>query len=126
MEEPLSWPNQVCLVTGVHFCPGAATGRSGVTANADHPGIVRTRLMREAPTPMRLRLGFFSFMAPPPQKAAAGLVWLAATRGNGVSGQLLHGQKPLTTRAYTRDEAAQERLWAASARLARASEESFG
>jgi len=82
--------------------------------------------MREASTPMRLRLGFFSFMAPPPQKAAAGLVWLAATRGNGVSGQLFHGQKPITTRAYTRNAAMQERLWAAGARLAGARGESFG
>ncbi len=126
MVEPLSLQNQVCLVTVVHLCPGAAAGRSGVTANAYHPGIVRTGLMREAPAPMRLLLSLFNFMAQPSEKAAAGLARLAETRGDGVSGQLFHGQKPLTTRAYTRNAAVQERLWAASARLAGASGESFG
>lgn len=82
--------------------------------------------MREAPAPMRLLLSLFNFMAQPSEKAAAGLARLAETRGDGVSGQLFHGQKPLTTRAYTRNAAVQERLWAASARLAGASGESFG
>ena len=97
-----------------------------VTANAYHPGIVRTSLMREAPAPMRLLLSLFSFMAQPPEKAAAGLVWLAATRRGGANGQLFHGQKPITTSAYTHDETVQERLWAESVRLTGASGESFG
>jgi NAD(P)-dependent dehydrogenase (short-subunit alcohol dehydrogenase family) len=108
------------------FALARRLGGVGVTANAYHPGIVRTRLMREAPAPMRLLLSLFSFMAQPPEKAAAGLAWLAETRGGGVSGQLFHGQKPITTSAYTQDEAVQERLWAESVRLTGASGESFG
>ena len=108
------------------FALARRLGGVGVTANAYHPGIVRTRLMREAPAPMRLLLSLFSFMAQPPEKAAAGLAWLAETRGAGVSGQLFHGQKPITTSAYTHDETVQERLWAESVRLPGASGESFG
>ena len=75
---------------------------------------------------MRLLLSLCSLIAQSPEKAAAGLVWLAETRGNGVSGQLSHGQKLITTSAYTREEAVRGRGWAASARLAGASGESFG
>ncbi len=58
--------------------------------------------------------------------AAAGFVWLAEMQAGGARGQLFHGQKPITTRAYTRDEAVPARLWAERARLTGASEESFG
>ncbi|WP_343424764.1 SDR family NAD(P)-dependent oxidoreductase [Candidatus Amarolinea dominans] len=97
-----------------------------VTANAYHPGIVRTSLMREAPAPMRLLLSLFSFMAQPPEKAAEGLVWLAETQAGGANGQLFRGQKPMATSDYVRDEAVQEHLWAESARLAGSGEEDAG
>lgn len=99
------------------FALARKLGGKGVTANAYHPGIVRTNLMSDAPTPMRLFLRLASFRALPPEKAAEGLVWLAETRAGGTSAQLFHGQKVISTSDYTRDQAVQERLWAESARL---------
>jgi NAD(P)-dependent dehydrogenase (short-subunit alcohol dehydrogenase family) len=90
---------------------------TGVTANAYHPGIARSNLMREAPAPMRLFTGVLNLFGSTPARAVEGLVQLAASNANGVSGQLFHGVKPIDVALYAHDEQVQERLWAASAQL---------
>jgi NAD(P)-dependent dehydrogenase (short-subunit alcohol dehydrogenase family) len=90
---------------------------SGVVANAYHPGIVRTNLMREAPPPLRWLTGALNPFARTPEQAAAGLVRLAAGNAGGISGRLFHDEKPIGVSDYARDQQVQERLWTESARL---------
>lgn len=89
----------------------------GVTVNAYHPGLVRTDLMRPARIPMRWLFGLLNRFAVTPERAAEGLVQLAAANAGGTSGQLFHGDKVIDASSYARDEQVQERLWAESARL---------
>jgi NAD(P)-dependent dehydrogenase (short-subunit alcohol dehydrogenase family) len=90
----------------------------GIVANAYHPGIVRSGLMREAPLPIRVLLSLMNPFARTPDRAAEGLVGLAAVNANGATGQLFHDEKIITAAAYTQDPQVQERLWEVSARLA--------
>jgi NAD(P)-dependent dehydrogenase (short-subunit alcohol dehydrogenase family) len=90
---------------------------SGVTVNAYHPGLVRTTLLHEAPFPMSIFAGLLNLFASTPEKAAEGLVELAAHNANGVSGELLHGTKPMKAATYAHDEQVQDKLWAESVKL---------
>ena len=51
----------------------------GMTANACHPGLVRTNLMRHAAMPMRLLLRFLNLFAASPETAAKGLLEAASS-----------------------------------------------
>lgn len=89
---------------------------TGVTANALHPGLVRSKLMTEAPALLRLPLRLVSS---PPEKAATSLVHLALSEDmEGVSGQFFKGAKEIRSSSYSRDPAIQARLWEAGERLA--------
>jgi NAD(P)-dependent dehydrogenase (short-subunit alcohol dehydrogenase family) len=89
----------------------------GVTANAYHPGIVRTNLMRQAPAPMRLFGSLLNLFGSTPERAAEGLLELAsASQFEGVTGKLIHKGKPISA-PYIDDIATQERLWQVSAEL---------
>jgi NAD(P)-dependent dehydrogenase (short-subunit alcohol dehydrogenase family) len=90
---------------------------SSVTVNAYHPGIVRTSLLKEAPFPVSLLTGLINLFATTPERAAEGLVELAMQNANGLSGELLHGTKPIKANSYTHDEQVQDRLWGESERL---------
>ncbi len=89
---------------------------TGVTANAFHPGLVRSKLMIEAPALLRLPLRLLSS---PPEKAATSLVHLALSEDmEGVSGRFFKGAKEIRSSPYSMDPAIQARLWEASERLA--------
>jgi NAD(P)-dependent dehydrogenase (short-subunit alcohol dehydrogenase family) len=89
----------------------------GVTANAYHPGIVRTNLMSQAPAPMRLMGGLLNLFGATPERAAEGLIDLATSdQFEGVTGQLIHNGKAIKA-PHAEDVVAQERLWQVSAEL---------
>jgi NAD(P)-dependent dehydrogenase (short-subunit alcohol dehydrogenase family) len=88
---------------------------TSTTVNAFHPGLVKSGLMKEAPTLMRLMTNAVSR---PPGGAAASLVALAASsRYATVSGMFFKGEQVIQSSAYSLDSANQERLWALSSRL---------
>ncbi|MBI3944273.1 MAG: SDR family NAD(P)-dependent oxidoreductase [Chloroflexi bacterium] len=90
----------------------------GVTANAYHPGIVRTNLMGQAPVPMRYISVLMNLFGRTPERAADGLVQLvSSSRFDGVTGKFVHDGKFLDT-PLAQDMAAQERLWQVSEKLA--------
>jgi NAD(P)-dependent dehydrogenase (short-subunit alcohol dehydrogenase family) len=96
----------------------------GVTVNAYHPGLVRTGLVRGAPTAVRLITGVLNvFMGVSARRASQGLVHLASSSDfESVTGAVVHDGK--TMRApFGDDVEAQERLWRATCGLAGLPEE---
>jgi NAD(P)-dependent dehydrogenase (short-subunit alcohol dehydrogenase family) len=86
-----------------------------VTANAVHPGLVRTNLMRQAPVPLRWAVRLVSA---PPARAAAAIVPLAVSpEFQGQSGRFFRAGREIKAPAYTRDPDVARRLWETSARL---------
>lgn len=90
---------------------------SGVTANAVHPGLSRTQLMRETPMPFRLFMGVMNWFAAPPARAAEDVVGFVADKAAAANGQFFHRRESITAPAYALDLDAQERLWRASLQL---------
>jgi NAD(P)-dependent dehydrogenase (short-subunit alcohol dehydrogenase family) len=91
----------------------------GITANAFHPGgVVRgTRLMANAPVPMRIFSGILSLFAIAPERVAEDLIELATSEKlAGVTGQLLRRGGPMKG-PFVDDVSLQEQLWAISIRL---------
>ena len=84
--------------------PGVCQG-SGVVANAYHPGLAHTHLMREAPLIMRLLSRPMYLFAASPDRAAAGLVRLALDNAGGANGKFYHRDKVIRANAYALDEA---------------------
>lgn len=88
----------------------------GVTANAVHPGVTRTGLMRQGPPPLRFLMRFF---AAPPERAAEQIApLLTDERYAAATGQFFRKGKPMDPPPYTRNADTQRRLWEASAQLA--------
>ncbi len=88
---------------------------SNVTANAIHPGLSRSQLMKEAFAPLRLLTWLLSS---PPHKAAENILKLAtAPEFENVSGRFFHNDKEIEAPAYARDRENQERLWDVSEKL---------
>lgn len=88
---------------------------TSTTANAFHPGLVRSGLMKEAPALMRLMTNIVS---KPPDGAATSLAALAASSQYAtVTGKFFKGEEVIQSSAYSLDAANQERLWALSSRL---------
>lgn len=88
---------------------------SNVTANAIHPGLSRSQLMKEAFAPLRLLTWLLSS---PPHKAAENILKLAtAPEFENVSGRFFHNDKEVEAPAYARDRENQEKLWEISERL---------
>jgi NAD(P)-dependent dehydrogenase (short-subunit alcohol dehydrogenase family) len=86
-----------------------------VVVNAIHPGLVKSNLMREAPTPMRWITNLFSAS---PERAASGIVSVAAApEFAGQSGRFYRDGKEISAPAYARDRDNQRRLWEVSAEL---------
>jgi len=89
---------------------------SGVTANAVHPGVARTGLMRKGPPPLRF---IMRFLAAPPERAAEHIApLLTDERYAAATGQFFHKGKPMDPPPYTRDVEIQRRLWDVSEQLA--------
>jgi NAD(P)-dependent dehydrogenase (short-subunit alcohol dehydrogenase family) len=82
---------------------------ASVIANAIHPGLVRTDLMRQAPAPLRWATRLVSAS---PTRAAAAITPVAlATEYAGRTGQFFKGGREIDAPAYTRDPEVARRLW---------------
>ena len=80
-----------------------------ITANAIHPGLVRSHLMRDAPAPLRWATRLASR---PPDKAAAAIVPVIIDPDHATTtGQLLKAGKPVDTNDYSHEATTQVRLW---------------
>jgi NAD(P)-dependent dehydrogenase (short-subunit alcohol dehydrogenase family) len=88
---------------------------TAVKANAVHPGLVRSSLMRQAPAPMRWATWLVS--APPARAAAAILALALSPDYEGKSGRFFKGRREIEPPPYTRDPEVAGRLWDASASL---------
>jgi NAD(P)-dependent dehydrogenase (short-subunit alcohol dehydrogenase family) len=89
---------------------------SGVTANAIHPGLVRTNLMRDAPAPLRWATWLVSRS---PARAVESIVPVAlAPEYEGRTGRFYKAGREIDAPSYTRDPEVARRLWDATASLA--------
>jgi NAD(P)-dependent dehydrogenase (short-subunit alcohol dehydrogenase family) len=89
--------------------------RWDVRANAYHPGLVRSQLMREAPRPIRFMTRLVSRG---PERAAIDLADLALSPAHaGTSGWFFKGGRRIDPPKSTLDEAQQAALWKRSAEL---------
>ncbi len=92
---------------------------TAMTCNALHPGVVRTGIFREAPAPLRGLLAALSrlLLLSPEQGARTSLYLASSTDVEGYSGGYYIRCKPAQPSQAARDDAAADRLWAASAKL---------
>jgi len=92
---------------------------TGVTANALHPGVVRTSFGAEDPGVIqRLVVPFIrGFMKTPEQGAATSIHLASATGLDQVTGQYFADRKPRRSSKASYDEAVAARLWQVSADL---------
>ena len=85
------------------------------TANAVHPGLVRTNLMQQAVAPLRWATRLVSTS---PARAAAGIAPLAlAPDYDGLSGRFFKSGREIEAPPYTRDPDVARRLWEVSSTL---------
>jgi NAD(P)-dependent dehydrogenase (short-subunit alcohol dehydrogenase family) len=88
---------------------------SSVTANAIHPGLVRSRLMRHAPAPLRWVAYLTSASA---ERAVEPILRLASDpQFREASGRFYLRAREISPPPYTLDESVQERLWSVSEAL---------
>jgi NAD(P)-dependent dehydrogenase (short-subunit alcohol dehydrogenase family) len=89
---------------------------AGVTANSLHPGVIRTRLGRRTPLPVRLGWRAVSIFFKSPHTGAATIVYLAsAPEGGEVSGRYFVDSREGRPSRQALDDALAERLWSESA-----------
>jgi len=88
---------------------------SGVTANAVHPGLVRTSLMRDAPAPLRWAIRPFTRPVDVAVKSIVPLVLDPEFVSD--SGLFYHKGRAIDPPLYTRDPDTAGRLWDACAAL---------
>jgi NAD(P)-dependent dehydrogenase (short-subunit alcohol dehydrogenase family) len=89
--------------------------RWDVRANAYHPGLVRSELMRDSPAPIRL---ITRAVSRPPRRAAEDLADLALSPAHeGTTGWFFKGTKRIDPPRSTLDQAAQSELWTRTAEL---------
>jgi retinol dehydrogenase 12 len=85
-----------------------------VTVNAIYPGLIKTSLMREAPTPLRWINSLFGHS---PESVAERVAYYAASPDvQGMTGMLFHQGRD--ARPCTTDRAASQHLWETSLALA--------
>jgi NAD(P)-dependent dehydrogenase (short-subunit alcohol dehydrogenase family) len=88
---------------------------SGVNANAVHPGLTRTGLMRQAAAPLRAVLGL---MSAPVDKVAERIAPLLLNDAYAsANGQFFHRGRAIDPPKSTRDVEVQHRLWQVSEQL---------
>ena len=93
---------------------------TGVTANAVHPGLVRTGLStKNTPWPVRPFAALVvAFMAISEEAGASGPLWLAsAPELDGVSGEYFNLKRRVRSSAASNDLDAARRLWEVSEQL---------
>src|SRR5271154_1855678 len=90
----------------------------GVAVNAYHPGIVRTGLVRKAPTAVKAITGVLNvFMGVSPRRASKGLVHLASSpQFESTTGALIRNGKHMRA-PFGDDVEAQDKLWQVSCKL---------
>jgi NAD(P)-dependent dehydrogenase (short-subunit alcohol dehydrogenase family) len=89
--------------------------RWDVRANAFHPGVVRSELMRDAPRAIRVASRLISG---PPERAAQDLADLATSPAfAGTTGWLFKGTRRIDAPKATQDLEAQGALWTRTAEL---------
>jgi retinol dehydrogenase 12 len=92
---------------------------TGVTANCLHPGFVATRFGDGSGGFLSRAVGFAKAFAISPEKGAETIVHLASSADvASVSGEYFYKCRPATPTIAARDDAAAERLWTESAKLA--------
>jgi NAD(P)-dependent dehydrogenase (short-subunit alcohol dehydrogenase family) len=90
---------------------------SGATANAIHPGLVRTSLMRGAPAPLRWATWLLSRS---PARVVDSIVPVAlAPEYAGATGRFFKAGREIEAPPYTRDPGVAARLWAVTASITR-------
>lgn len=88
---------------------------TGVTANAVHPGLARTNLMRQAPAPLRW---VTRLVSAPPARAASAIAPLALSPEYAErTSRFYRAGREIEPPPYTKDPEIARRLWAASAAL---------
>jgi NAD(P)-dependent dehydrogenase (short-subunit alcohol dehydrogenase family) len=91
---------------------------SGVSVNALHPGVIRTRLGRRTALPIRLAWRAVSLFFKSPDTGATTIVHLAsAPEGGEVSGGYFADSRERAPSRRAQDDEAAERLWSESARM---------
>jgi retinol dehydrogenase-12 len=91
---------------------------SEVTANCLHPGVIRTRLGRGTPLPIRAGWRLAGLFLKSPEKGASTIVHLATSReGGGVSGRYFVSSRLSTPSARAQEDELAERLWEKSEEL---------
>jgi NAD(P)-dependent dehydrogenase (short-subunit alcohol dehydrogenase family) len=88
---------------------------TGITVNAIHPGLARTKLNQEAFLPLRLIAWLISS---PPQKATESILKLAtAPDFEKTTGKFFHRANEIQAPVYAYDQDVQQRLWEISKML---------
>ncbi len=91
---------------------------SAVTANAAHPGTIRTSLFRARNVLERVVMPILSLRARPAGEGADTIVWLAASRAvAGSSGHYYADRMPVASSPESYDEETARKLWDVSADL---------
>jgi NAD(P)-dependent dehydrogenase (short-subunit alcohol dehydrogenase family) len=92
---------------------------SGVIANCLHPGFVNTRFGDLSGGAVAPALKLAKLSAIPPARGAETMIWLASSPDAAqYNGRYFDRSKPVTPGAQAQDDAAAERLWIESMRLA--------
>lgn len=82
---------------------------SKITANCLHPGVIKTKLLRE---------GFGDYPGDTPEKGARTSIYLASSpEMEGMGGKYFENQRPARSSTISYDTALQERLWKISEKL---------
>ena len=88
---------------------------TSVTVNAVHPGLVKSKLMKEAPFLMRW---LTQLSSKPPEKAAASIAYLASSAEMvSVTGKFFKEGKAIKSPQYSHDQDVQRKLWDVSTAL---------
>jgi len=95
--------------------PSRRLDRTNVTANILHPGLVKSNLMRDAPTIIQ----FVSrLVSRAPEHAGRTVTYLATSpEVENVTGQFLKGKRVSESSLYSRNPENQKKLWEISAKL---------
>jgi NAD(P)-dependent dehydrogenase (short-subunit alcohol dehydrogenase family) len=93
---------------------------TGVTTNSLHPGFVKTRFGDNSRGDWMARsIGYLKIFAISPEQGAETIVYLASSDDvDKTTGLYFNKCKPVTPSKLARDDAAAERLWSETARLA--------
>jgi NAD(P)-dependent dehydrogenase (short-subunit alcohol dehydrogenase family) len=86
-----------------------------ITANAIHPGLVKSGIMKEAAPPIRW---FTYLISTAPQKAAETPFYYASSpKVEDVSGKFCKGKQAIESNPYSKNQEVQKRLWDISVAL---------